>query len=203
MKKLYIILLLAFAGLSGLQAQRFTGGLLLGLNASQIDGDGWGGYNKAGLSVGGFVRYPINRMLGFQPEFRYEQLGSATPELLLLKTSHLTMPLFLTAQTSVELGESSREFAFHIGPAAGLLISARDWIGFDYTAALRRFDLRAVAGFDAEIIKNLSISVEYGYSIASFVEVNQPGINNLFVGGRRPGLYHRYASFALRYHLIR
>ncbi len=57
-------------------AQRFSAGLVLGFNASQIDGDFYAGYHKIGLVGGlqGFVAIKEKVDLGL--ELRYSQIGS-------------------------------------------------------------------------------------------------------------------------------
>ena len=41
-------------------AQKFTGGLKLGLVGSQVAGDLYGGYNKAGINAGGWIGLPVS-----------------------------------------------------------------------------------------------------------------------------------------------
>ncbi|MDZ7742314.1 MAG: outer membrane beta-barrel protein [Bacteroidota bacterium] len=63
--------LLAFA-----TAQEFEGGVHLGLVASQVQGDNYGGYNKAGLYLGGYVSYQFSKHGIVQMELDYIQKGS-------------------------------------------------------------------------------------------------------------------------------
>jgi len=65
---LYFSIVLAFLFTSSAHAQKyyeddyrtFFGGLLLGTNFSQVDGDNYAGYNKTGLNVGGIMYARLN-----------------------------------------------------------------------------------------------------------------------------------------------
>lgn len=56
----------------------FKAGLVLGLNACQIDGDAFAGYNKLGLQVGTEVAYRINKLWMPSVGILYSQIGSRT-----------------------------------------------------------------------------------------------------------------------------
>ena len=77
-KQLLILLIsigLLFSGLS-LQAQRFKGGVVAGLSASQVDGDNSNGYNKLGLVGGGNVMINFNRRFDMSLGILFAQRGS-------------------------------------------------------------------------------------------------------------------------------
>lgn len=58
---------------------KFKGGLTAGINASQIEGDGYRGFDKVGL-IGGFVlRSNLNEKWYLQSEIIYIQKGSRDP----------------------------------------------------------------------------------------------------------------------------
>ena len=59
-----------------LTAQNFSARLMLGINGSQIDGDGMSGYYKPGLAAGAGVRFPLTDKISFGPEFLYSMKGS-------------------------------------------------------------------------------------------------------------------------------
>ncbi len=78
MKKIVLVLVvLSCISLSNTWAQRFKGGVLIGMNASQIDGDNWGGYYKTGLVLGAFVNTSFDEKWGGQLEIKYSSKGSA------------------------------------------------------------------------------------------------------------------------------
>jgi len=75
--KNYILLSLLFLGvLSQTIAQRFDGGFLCGIAATQVDGDSHAGYNKAGPIVGIWVGRRLSSVFYSRMELRYIQKGS-------------------------------------------------------------------------------------------------------------------------------
>jgi len=57
-------------------AQKFNGGALIGLAATQVAGDKYSGFNKAGLIAGFFVNLEASPRSTFQMEMYYIQKGS-------------------------------------------------------------------------------------------------------------------------------
>lgn len=79
MKKLSIILItsvLFVLSLSKAMAQPFNAGLIAGATFSQIDGDRYYGYNKVGLTAGGYVSLPFSNHFAAQMELKYTQMGA-------------------------------------------------------------------------------------------------------------------------------
>jgi len=74
MKNLYLILLILSASFSF--AQPFQGGVAAGLVGSQVAGDTYSGFNKAGLYAGIWVRLASGERSSFQSEISYFQKGS-------------------------------------------------------------------------------------------------------------------------------
>jgi opacity protein-like surface antigen len=58
------------------KAQKFNAGFVCGLAATQVDGDGNGGYNKAGPIAGIWVGHRLTSVLYARMELRYIQKGS-------------------------------------------------------------------------------------------------------------------------------
>lgn len=72
-----LIVLISIVLLSGVTyAQRFNGGIHGGLVGSQVAGDRFSGYNKAGISAGGWVSLRFTTHSEFQMELSYIQKGS-------------------------------------------------------------------------------------------------------------------------------
>lgn len=57
-------------------SQPFEGGFFAGMTASQVDGDTYGGFNKIGLTAGGYITKKINRNANWKAELRYIQKGA-------------------------------------------------------------------------------------------------------------------------------
>lgn len=172
-------------------AQNLGGGLSLGFNASQVDGDNFRGFNKAGFSVGGFVTYPINDRFSLQPEILVEQLGSASQQQLIVQTTHVDVPVLLSATVPIELGETTQEIQVVAGPVIGVLLGAKDF-NVDITDDLKKVDYRATAGI-AYRLGRVSLGIRYGYSLNTFAK----GTSN--VGLFLTGPYHHYVNFSLHY----
>jgi opacity protein-like surface antigen len=76
MRKIFISILF-FLGISvTAMAQKFDAGFVCGLAATQVDGDGNAGYDKAGPIAGVWVGHRINSVLYWRMELRYIQKGS-------------------------------------------------------------------------------------------------------------------------------
>jgi hypothetical protein len=79
MKKKFALFIFCGFLISNLQAQNFGGGIIAGLSTSQISGDRLGGFDKAGLLIGGFVNKSISNLLSIQMEMTFIQKGSRNP----------------------------------------------------------------------------------------------------------------------------
>lgn len=82
----YIKWILLFSGVlffqkNNIQAQTFEGGLIVGFNLSQLDGDDLVGWNRIGLNVGGRVAINPYEKWKINLDLLFSQKGSsATPE---------------------------------------------------------------------------------------------------------------------------
>lgn len=87
MKRLIIILFALFYSVSSFAQtkganlfedgqRRFFGGITVGLNATQVDGDSYSGFHSAGLNAGGLVYWFFAKDIAGSIEFLYSQKGS-------------------------------------------------------------------------------------------------------------------------------
>ena len=72
---LLFTILITFIGFKS-WAQSFDGGLTAGAIASQINGDGYGGYHQIGWTGGVFGRIPTDGPSSWQLEMKYSLLGA-------------------------------------------------------------------------------------------------------------------------------
>jgi len=70
-----VVALLCFSSLLSV-AQQFQGGIAAGLVGSQVAGDTYSGFNKAGAYAGIWVRLALNERASLQTEISYFQKGS-------------------------------------------------------------------------------------------------------------------------------
>ncbi|MBQ6769957.1 MAG: PorT family protein [Bacteroidales bacterium] len=74
-----LLLLMLFAMLTATKsawAQSFNAGLIAGATFSQVDGDRYYGFHKAGLTAGGYVNLPVSNHFAAQMELKYTQMGA-------------------------------------------------------------------------------------------------------------------------------
>ena len=78
MRSFFVFILLGFmlSTYSGVRAQKVYGGLVAGVNGSQVAGDVASGYDKAGIHVGLFSYTHISEKSVFQMELVYSQKGA-------------------------------------------------------------------------------------------------------------------------------
>jgi hypothetical protein len=74
-KPIILITMLALFS-SAIMAQRFEGGLILGFNGTQIDGDQSAGYNKLGFIGGGYIKNYFSETISIQSGISYSGKGS-------------------------------------------------------------------------------------------------------------------------------
>jgi hypothetical protein len=73
--RVFLLLIALTTGIFA-EAQKFEGGVKLGLVSSQVAGDLYSGYNKAGINAGGWISLRASSRSEFQMELAYIQKGS-------------------------------------------------------------------------------------------------------------------------------
>jgi hypothetical protein len=165
MKKIIILIFLFIPII--LYSQRFNGGLILGFNASQIDGDDLAGYNKAGLMGGVFVFTDFNNKWRGQMEFKYSAKGSSTPKSSTdnykYRLQYFEIPL---------LAEYAMFSKVHIqvGGSFGYLFNASINDGLGYTrfesdVMPYKTELALCTGLNAMFFDQLYFNVRFSYSL--------------------------------------
>lgn len=163
-----IFILLAFLCLS-VSAQRFHGGLLGGINASQIDGDSYGGYYKAGLNFGTFVNTTFNDKWGGQLEIKYAGKGSSSspksPDIYKIQLGYIDLPVMATYQ-------ALEKIQLQAGISFNYLFRAfyydDDWVDYfqtDYELPPERFETSITFGLSYSVLENINVNMRYNYSI--------------------------------------
>ncbi len=81
MRFIYTIIFLIFLSIPTIQAQRFIGSVVAGINVTQVDGDEAYGYKKVGFNGGGSVMLALDKKQRFfvTVELLYTQKGSQAP----------------------------------------------------------------------------------------------------------------------------
>jgi|GEM_PF-3326544 len=171
--------------IGGNQDARFRLTLLAGFNASQIDGDCSGGFNKLGFNAGGQVNILLDRTdwVGrFQPSigFGFTQLGSRTvsndfvsgtsnAECVIIDPQRYELAY---AQIPVMLHYIDQRWVFSTGLAYGRLVNFKySEAGADFTdakeGAYRTNDVNFIAGTTYYVTRNIGINIHWEHSLYS------------------------------------
>jgi hypothetical protein len=195
-KKFSILLCCGFLSIS-IHAQNFGGGLILGLSTSQVSGDNLGGFNKAGLLVGGFIDLQLSKTIKGQMEMTFIQKGSNNPKMNEnsysdISLSYVEIPLFLKYQ-------QSRTIAIEGGIETAFLISASDndiygQISSNSTREFNTTDVGIFIGLDYFINTRLILNTRISNSILPIREHASGATFQL-----NKGQYNSVLSFSLHY----
>ena len=139
------------------QKSQFQAGLKAGVIGSQIDGDGYIGWNKAGLTVGGFVRTDFTENWGAQFDLLYSQKGSRDPQdaeknkfdYYLIRLDYIEIPL--------DVQYTYNKFRAEAGVSFGVLVNSYEE-NAQGEVPLSPFDFRPF---------------EFGYNIGGYFDVTE------------------------------
>lgn len=169
MMKTKIILIFVFLSSALLvNAQYFNAGIKAGVVGSQVDGDGFGGYDKLGLDAGLFVNYQLSMRTALQFEMEYIQKGSShSPNVekgdysqYKMRVNYLQLPVLFQYKLA-------QNFSVETGPAFGLLLSnyeERDQWEIE-SNPFRKFALSWIVGVNYKISENWNANFRYDYSL--------------------------------------
>ncbi len=197
MKRMLVYTLLSTLSILAL-SQNFEGGVLIGLTASQIDGDSYRGYNKVGLQGGGWVRRMFTYTVGGQMELRYVQKGA-------LKTNTVDDPTY--ERTSLHyidiplMGQYIYNdrvvFELGIGPEILMASKLEDGAGvLPIEPEFNRFTVSAIGGLGYTFLGVLSVHFRFNYSILP-IRAHPSGQTYLL----NQGHYSNVLSFAVYYQI--
>jgi hypothetical protein len=163
MKKFILLALLCLPMI--VSAQRFKGGIFLGMNVSQIDGDNYPGYNKAGLVGGAFVFTEFADKWGAQMEIRYAAKGSAAPKyynyIKKFRLQYIEVPVLAHY-------EPLNKLKLQMGLSFGYLFSAAQSDGYGYEKFEEipsRGEIAACAGINYSFANRFDINARFAYSV--------------------------------------
>lgn len=191
--------------LLSLQAQRFEGGFVAGINASQLDGDNLSGYNKIGGLGGFWVKFPFNKKWLAGLEFLFTQKGairkidSATLvsnfQFDKFRLNYLELPLFAEY--------TYKKFGFQAGITTAYLLSATvyDFTGKqNYKSKLKPFETGLLLGAAYQINPLLQLQIRFQYSINSIAAGDN---HHIFNNGQNNklilGLYNNLLNLSVKY----
>ncbi|MBL4708265.1 MAG: PorT family protein [Flavobacteriales bacterium] len=184
-------------------SQEFRVGVLAGVNASQVSGDGYGGFDKAGILVGLYSNAHLSEKFDLQFEIYYSEKGSrrnpktsdGDTDFFLLRMNYIEVPLMLRYH--------KKRFTYESGFYFSQLIS--DYLEDENGKGqidpnLNQFkdrDLGFLVGVNYNFTEHLIMNWRLNSSIIPFRDHDS--------GGRfqfKSGMYHHYLSFTLRYEFL-
>jgi Outer membrane protein beta-barrel domain len=164
---------------------QFYGGLSGGFNFSQIDGDGFGGYGKVGLNLGGYVHYDFDDRIGFQMELLYSCRGAReaiveTGEIYHWRLNYMDWVLL---GNFTLVGNGKQALVAHAGFSPGYLLyakSGRSGFTSNISGVLRNLDVCAIAGLTLYFTPHVSMVSRFNYSIADILASADPNTSARF-----------------------
>ena len=190
----------------GILAQIFHGGILVGISASQVDGDSYAGFNKLGLQGGVFVSTILTEHLEARLEIKYTGRGARNPAsddntgAYKLGLHYIDLPVLVTIlikqPVSVELGlVPGYLFAAQGEDDAGKLPE-------DYLVAFKKFDLGTLVGLNIQVFPKAELNIRYSYSIFSIRDPESAGSYYSWFGklfGHSKGDFNNYITVGFNY----
>lgn len=204
MGKKILLALGAFLALNGInpaRAQNFKGGLIAGVAATQVDGDTYGGFNKAGPIVGVWVEHGFQTVWFYRLNFRYIQKGSYAknrssdyPDFYRMRLNYFDLPLtfgyrFVNGFNAV------------LGLSAGYLSKATEENALgpfppEEVSAFRKIEIAGVAGMEFNYSNKWRFGLNLTYSILPI----RPYRDNISYRMNK-GQYNRVLEFVALYRI--
>lgn len=204
MKHALSILLIIMATNS--YSQTFNAGVLGGISASQVEGDGFGGYKKASAIVGGFVNTDFNEKFSAQFEIYYIGKGSKRnpkPDkgdftALDLQLNYIEIPVLLRYQYKKIHFELGLYYAYLLNVSLENQFGKVDIQNQPFP--FKNYDIGGFIGFQYELINNVFINLRSKNSLLPIRDFNNQDqniglLNKLF----NRGWYNLDVNLSVRY----
>ncbi|MBA9075739.1 MULTISPECIES: porin family protein [Rufibacter] len=169
MKKLFTLIIVAFLGSLGAQAQT-SFGIKGGLNVANEGGDAKGTDPITGVHVGGFASTSISSRFGFQPELLYSLQGYKQGKYT-VHYHYLNVPLIFKVGISGGLHAQ-------LGPQFGILLAASRKEGKhsdDIEEDRNKYDGAIALGLGYDLSR-LQFSVRYNIGVSDTRDSNEKGV---------------------------
>lgn len=190
----------------------FEAGLIMGLNLSQIDGDYFTGFNKAGWYGGLRSAVNLSRQSSLYLEMLYSQKGSRIPHGVKLDSRieirdrmidlhYIDVPILFHFQ----FAQNDKSGFFEVGPVFSRLIQVRieekaaqniaGTIYREVQSDFKRSDPGLLLGAGIPFTNNLGLTIRYQYALGPFYE------NEDFMPPRPFSSRAKEVAFLRNYHL--
>jgi len=190
------------------EERTFWGGIAAGVNFSQVDGDGFAGYNKVGLNAGPVVYARLAPAFSMSLEFSLTQKGSKMRrisesvytgqivEMYDMKLNYVEVPLLFHFMPP-------GRFHYSLGGAYAYLLSAKESavtvapVHLDPNLyPFRSQDISITGGASYHIYKHWYLTGRFAYSLAT---IRDPGYIPIGYGGGGGGQRNNLFTFRLLY----
>jgi hypothetical protein len=196
-------------------AQHFKAGLLAGIATTQVDGDTYAGYDKAGLFAGASVSSRFSKAPKWSVSFEitYIQKGSRKvphPDKgdfadYKLKLDYAEVPLLLKYDFNLSdsTGQSHSSFTLFGGLAIGALVHSKEWDAFGVLpqgVPFQKTDLSTILGLSYSVSEHVGFDARTEYSVfpvrkGGNISYYQNWTYKFF----KPGYYNNLIVFSLHY----
>lgn len=199
----FLLTIFFFCSLTA-SSQVFKSGLITGLSASQIEGDGYGGYDKIGFIVGGYVNSDLSEKFSSQLEIYFINKGSFDAlhpdkgdyDSYKVNLNYIEIPLVLQY--------SQQKFTFEAGLFLGKLIGTprifdENGERFVYQFPFKPFDFGGLLGIEYALNDHFSLNLRSKNSlvpIRDFPNLDRGGFFNNLI---KNGWYNVDLNFTVRY----
>lgn len=202
MKRFVFFLFISFYTFLLSAQQRFVPGLKLGISTSQVHGDTYTGFHKAGVVGGVTLATNFNKKWSAQFEIIYIQKGSkfvsqsetvTDSGFYFLQLNYLEVPLLLQYHL--------KKFTFEVGPSFGYLINEIEAFGTRDITGIRpckKTETSISIGISCLLFKNLGMNWRYTNSLLSIRDFATSSGNSRLDGQRNNVL-----AFSLIYQFAR
>jgi hypothetical protein len=205
--RIFVVIFLILAGTVA-SAQVFKPGLIAGISGSQIEGDGYGGYNKLGFIAGGFVSTEFSEKIGAQFEIYFINKGSFDPanpekgdyDQFKVNINYIEIPLVINYDVEIVKFEAGIYLAKILGTP-----KLEDEFGpiFVYQYPFKPYDFGWLIGSSYQLNKSFSFNLRAKSSIIPIRDFENTDqgfglLNTLF----NQGWYNLDLNFSVRYHFV-
>ncbi len=163
--------------------QIFNASALLGMNASQIDGDGYFGYDRLGWHAGGRLSVRAGKRQDISLEMLYSERGSSSslfnsPDSARFSLSYLEVPVIFSVKDWFLEKENYHKVRVDAGLSGGYLFGTKvpKFEENDY----RKLDLTWLVGIGFHFQKHIACSIRYTNSIFDLLQKEVNGNNVTF-----------------------
>ncbi len=198
-----ILLFLMALPLGEIWAQEFNLGVFGGLNATQVDRDGYGGYNNLGLTAGVFVNRSLGKDFYWQLELKYGHRGAYYLGENVVEDYHKTSFQYIELPLSVQYLHMEK-YQFGIGLSPDVLLK---FVAYDdqrnevpleeELGGNRRFGLNAFAGFQYWFHPTIGVGLRFTYSVIPYSLRDGASVRYL-----DSGYFHNVLSLTAAYRIM-